>query len=44
MGQVSVLEVDSNPGLWSGGSIWSNPNFDRNIKRIVDAARRWPGD
>ena len=44
MGRVSVLEVNSNPGLWSGSSIWSNPSFDRNIKRIVDAARRWPGD
>jgi hypothetical protein len=42
MGRVSVLEVNSNPGLWSGSSIWSRPSFGRNIKRIVEAARRWP--
>ena len=39
-GRVSVLEVNPNPGLWSASSIWSNPSFDRNIKKIVDAALR----
>lgn len=36
--RVTVLEVNANPGLWSGSSIWSNPSFQANIEQIVDAA------
>lgn len=36
--RVTLLEVNANPGLWSGSSIWSNPDFDTNIERIVDSA------
>ena len=37
-GQMTVIEVNANAGLWSGSSIWSNPSFSRNIRDIVDAA------
>jgi D-alanine-D-alanine ligase len=40
LGRVTVLEVNANPGLWSGSSIWGKPNFDSNIRKIVDAALR----
>jgi D-alanine-D-alanine ligase len=36
--RITVLEVNANPGLWSGGAIWSKPSFECNIKRIVRAA------
>ncbi|HWT04269.1 MAG TPA: hypothetical protein VN224_00800 [Xanthomonadales bacterium] len=39
-GRMSVLEVNANPGLWSGSPIWSTPAFDANIRRIVAAALR----
>jgi D-alanine-D-alanine ligase len=35
-----VLEVNANPGLWSGGAIWSRPSFDANIRRVVESAVR----
>jgi D-alanine-D-alanine ligase len=38
--QLHVLEVNANPGLWGGGSVWSRPSFDVNIRRVVDAALR----
>jgi D-alanine-D-alanine ligase len=40
LGRATVLEVNANPGLWSGGAIWSTPSFDFNIRRIVRAALR----
>jgi D-alanine-D-alanine ligase len=35
--RVIVLEVNANPGLWSGSAIWGNPSFEGNIKRILSA-------
>jgi D-alanine-D-alanine ligase len=37
-GRPFVLEVNSNPGLWSGMPIWSRPSFEENISSIVRAA------
>jgi D-alanine-D-alanine ligase len=37
-GRIVVLEANSNPGLWSRSAIWSNPNFDANIRQIVRCA------
>ncbi len=39
-GRAKVIEVNANPGLWSGSSIWSRPSFRANIRNIVEAARR----
>jgi D-alanine-D-alanine ligase len=39
-GRAKVIEVNANPGLWSGSSIWSRPNFRINIRNIVAAALR----
>jgi len=36
--QAYVLEVNANPGLWSGGVTWSQPSFEVNLRRIVDSA------
>lgn len=38
--RLNVLEVNANPGLWAGGSVWSRPSFDTNIRRVVEAAVR----
>lgn len=38
--RVTVLEVNANPGLWSGSAIWSNPSFELNIRRILNSALR----
>ena len=37
--QLHVIEVNANPGLW-GGSLWSRPSFDANIRSIVNGAMR----
>jgi D-alanine-D-alanine ligase len=37
---VTVIEANANPGLWSGSAIWSNPSFEINIRRILNAALR----
>jgi len=37
-GRPFVLEVNTNPGLWSGMPIWSRPSFEENISSIVRAA------
>jgi D-alanine-D-alanine ligase len=37
-GEVTVLEVNANPGLWAGGSVWTRPSFNTNISRILIAA------
>jgi D-alanine-D-alanine ligase len=42
MERVTVLEVNANPGLWSGSAIWSKPSFEINIKEVVEAALRKP--
>lgn len=39
-GRMFVLELNSNPGLWAGGALWSRPTFDANIRRIVQSALR----
>lgn len=39
-GRARVIEVNANPGLWSGSSIWSRPSFRANIRKIVEAALR----
>jgi D-alanine-D-alanine ligase len=39
-GRTKVIEVNANPGLWSGSSIWSRPSFRANIRKIVEAALR----
>jgi D-alanine-D-alanine ligase len=38
--RVTVIEVNPNPGLWSGSAIWSNPSFELNIRRIVNSGLR----
>jgi D-alanine-D-alanine ligase len=38
--RIYVLELNSNPGLWAGGVLWSRPAFDANIRRIVESALR----
>jgi D-alanine-D-alanine ligase-like ATP-grasp enzyme len=38
--RVSVIEVNSNPGLWSGSRLWTNPSFEVTLKKIVAAAFR----
>ncbi|HEX3111299.1 MAG TPA: hypothetical protein VHU41_19510 [Thermoanaerobaculia bacterium] len=38
--RIYVLELNSNPGLWAGGALWSRPTFDANIRRIVESALR----
>ena len=38
--RVTVLEVNANPGLWSGSAIWSNPSFEVNIRRILNLSLR----
>lgn len=38
--RLNVLEINANPGLWAGGSVWSHPSFDTNIRRVVEAAIR----
>jgi D-alanine-D-alanine ligase len=37
---LTVLEVNANPGLWSGSSIWGYPSFEANLKLIANAALR----
>jgi len=38
--RVTVIEVNANPGLWSGSRLWTNPSFEATIKKIVAAALR----
>ncbi len=40
--RLIVLEVNANPGLWSGSAIWSNPSFEANIRRILTSPLRCP--
>ncbi len=42
MERVTVLEINANPGLWSGSAIWSKPSFEINIREVVEAALRKP--
>jgi D-alanine-D-alanine ligase len=37
-GRVAVIEANANPGLWSAGNIWRTPNFEANLRFIIDAA------
>ena len=39
-GRPFVIEVNANPGLTSGGFVWSRPSFDHTISAIVRAALR----
>lgn len=39
-GEPVVLEVNSNPGLRAGSSIWARPDFRRNLHDILRAAFR----
>jgi D-alanine-D-alanine ligase-like ATP-grasp enzyme len=39
-GRLVVIEVNANPGLWSGSAIWGNPSFESNLRKIVNAALR----
>jgi D-alanine-D-alanine ligase-like ATP-grasp enzyme len=38
--RVTVIEVNANPGLWSGSRLWTNPSFEVTLKKIVAAAFR----
>lgn len=39
-GGIFAIEANANPGLWSKSPIWRRPGFMKNIRHIVDAARR----
>jgi len=39
-GRITVLELNSNPGLSAANDTWSQPSFDANIKHIIDCALR----
>ena len=38
--RLTVIEVNSNPGIWPGGSTWGHPSFELTLRRIVNAAIR----
>jgi D-alanine-D-alanine ligase len=37
-GEVFVIEVNANPGLSDGNSLWMRPSFECNIRRILRAS------
>jgi D-alanine-D-alanine ligase len=39
-GRIFVIEANANPGLWSKSPMWRRPGFMKNIRHIIDAARR----